>query len=222
MGHTQFMPSSYINYAIDGDGDGIANLWESEKDALASAANFLQKLGWKPGLRWGREVKLPTDFDFSLANAQRRPLSEWQEFGITRTSGEQLGQSDLQAKLIVPAGFNGPAFLAYDNFNVIRRWNNSEFYAVAVGRLATRINGGGELYKALPEVPTFSIAKMADVQRKLNKLGFEVGGADGIMGPVTRDGIRRFQSANGLTADGFPSTETIDLLVALADAKDGV
>ena len=216
MGHTQFMPSSYTQYAIDGDGDGVANLWESEADALTSAANFLHKLGWKAGIRWGREVLLPEGFDFNLANAREKTVTEWHALGIKRSDSKPLGNSDIQGKLIVPAGFTGPAFLAYDNYNIIRRWNNSQSYAIAVGRLATRINGGGELVTPLPEVPTLSIAKMMEIQRYLNQLGFDVGGADGVMGPATRDGLRRFQEANGLIADGFPSSKTIDLLTKLS------
>lgn len=216
MGHTQFMPSSYTNYAIDGDGDGRSDLWESEKDALTSAANFLHKLGWKAGLRWGREVKLPQNFDYSLANSDTKSLSEWQALGILRTNDEPLGTLDIMAKLIVPSGHEGPAFLAYDNFNVIKRWNNSEFYAIAVGRLATRIRGGAGLFQSLPKVSTFSIDKMAQIQGSLNKLGFNVGSTDGIMGPATRDGIRQFQAANKLVADGFPSNETLTLLETLA------
>lgn len=220
MGHTQFMPSSYTNYAIDGDGDGRADLWGSEKDALTSAANFLHRLGWKPGLRWGREVKLPQNFDYSLANTGKKSLSEWQALGVTRTDDAPLGSLDLKAKLVVPSGHQGPAFLAYENFNVIKRWNNSEFYAIAVGRLATRIKGGAGLYRALPEMDTFSIAKMAQIQRKLNSMGYDVGGADGIMGPATRDGIRQFQAANALVADGFPSNETIALIDKLANSPN--
>jgi len=209
MGHTQFMPSAYTNYAIDGDNDGKIDLWNSEKDALASAAHFLWKLGWKPGLRWGREVIIPQGFDYTLANSDYRPLLEWSELGVTKTDGNDLGKLDIPAKLIVPAGHQGPAFIAYHNFKIILRWNNSEFYGIAVGELATQIIGGAGLSKPLPELPQYSIAQMADLQRQLNSLGYDVGGADGIIGPATRAGIRNFQASSGLIADGFPSPETL-------------
>lgn len=213
MGHTQFMPTAYTNYAIDGDGDQQIDLWNSEKDALASAANFLWKLGWKPGLRWGREVTLPEDFDFTLANKQYRPLNEWSSLGITKTDGGKLGELDIPARLLVPAGHQGPAFIAYHNFKIILRWNNSEFYGIAVGELATQIAGGTGLSRPLPELPKYSIAEMANMQRALNSAGFDVGGADGIIGPSTREGIRAFQTSNGLIADGFPSPETLEAIM---------
>lgn len=209
MGHTQFMPTTYTEYAIDGDGDGKIDLWASEKDALASAANFLWRLGWKPGMRWGREVILPEGFDYTLANSQDKTISEWKKLGISRGDKQTLPDSDISARLRVPAGHQGPAFLSYDNFKIIMRWNNSEFYAIAVGQLANRIAGGAGLHASLPDLPRYSIADMANLQRKLNEKGFDVGGADGIMGPATREGIRQFQSKSGLVADGFPSPETI-------------
>jgi membrane-bound lytic murein transglycosylase B len=215
MGHTQFMPTAYTKYAIDGDADGKIDLWNSEKDALASAANFLNKLGWKPGLRWGREVALPTGFDYAKVSNEKQAISHWTQLGITKANGKTLGQSDIPSKLIVPAGHEGPAFLAYHNFNVILRWNNSEFYGIAVGQLANRIIGNDELSKALPELPKYSIKQMAEMQRKLNTLGFDVGGADGIIGPATRAGIREFQSRNGLIADGFPSSDTFNAILSL-------
>jgi len=216
MGHTQFMPSAYTNYAIDGDGDGIVNLWESEKDALASAAHFLWKLGWTPGLRWGREVSLPTGFDYSLAGKTPKPLSEWAQLGILKTNGDSLATLDIPARLIIPAGADGPAFLAYANFRTILRWNNSQFYGIAVGRLAERIAGAPKLSAPLPNLPKYSIAEMANVQRRLNKLGFDVGGADGIIGPATRAGLRDFQRQNGIIADGFPSVATLAKLKEMA------
>nr|WP_136251388.1 lytic murein transglycosylase [Ningiella ruwaisensis] len=217
MGHTQFMPSAYTHYAIDGDGDGLVNLWESEKDALASAAHFLWKLGWTPGLRWGREVLLPSDFDYTLAGAERKTVSQWSALGLKKADGSGLGNADIEAKLLVPAGSKGPAFLAYANFRTILRWNNSEFYGIAVGRLADRIAGAPALVASLPELPSYSIAQMAQVQRNLNQLGFDVGGADGIIGPATRAGIRAFQAQNGLIADGFPSPETLLLIAEQAE-----
>lgn len=216
MGHTQFMPTTYTNYAIDGDGDGTIDLWNSEQDALASAANFLWKLGWNPGLRWGREVKLPDNFDYKLANKEVMSISEWKALNIVQGNGTVLPYSDIDARLRVPAGHEGPAFLTYANFRIIMRWNNSEFYAIAVGQLANQIAGGGGLIASLPELPSFSISKMAEVQRKLNEIGIEVGGADGIMGPATREGIRQYQAANGLVADGFPSPATIESILSKA------
>lgn len=215
MGHTQFMPTAYTNYAIDGDGDGVVNLWESEKDALSSAAHFLWKLGWTPGVRWGREVLLPENFDYSLTGQSSKSIAEWADMGITKADKSSLGNANIQAKLLVPAGASGPAFLTYGNFKTILRWNNSEFYGIAVGQLANRIIGDAALVAPLPDLPTYSIAQMAAVQRHLNQLGFDVGGADGIIGPATRAGIRAFQASSGLIADGFPSAETVKKLKAL-------
>jgi membrane-bound lytic murein transglycosylase B len=213
MGHTQFMPTAYTKYAIDGDGDDKIDLWNSEKDALASAANFLNKLGWKPGLRWGREVVLPAGFNYASISNERKPISHWSDLSITKVNGTTVGQSDIPSKLIVPAGHEGPAFLAYHNFKVILRWNNSEFYGIAVGQLANRILGNDELSKALPDLPKYSISQMAQMQRKLNSMGINVGGADGIIGPATRAGIREFQSSNDMIADGFPSTSTFNAIL---------
>ena len=113
----------------------------------------------------------------------------------------------------MPAGHQGPAFIAYHNFKIILRWNNSEFYGIAVGELATQIAGGTGLSRPLPELPKYSIAEMANMQRALNSAGFDVGGADGIIGPSTREGIRAFQTSNGLIADGFPSPETLEAIM---------
>lgn len=214
MGHTQFMPTTYTNYAIDGDNDGVIDLWDSEEDALASAANFLWQLGWKPGLRWGREVFLPSKFDYSLANKEVKTLTDWKALGISQANGRALPNSDIEARLRVPAGHEGPKFLSYSNFSIIMRWNNSEFYAIAVGQLANQIAGGGGLVATLPDMPSFKISEIAKLQAKLNTLGYDVGGADGIMGPATREGIRQFQANHNLVADGFPSPSTIDKIMS--------
>ncbi|MDM7862282.1 lytic murein transglycosylase [Alteromonas sp. ASW11-36] len=208
MGHTQFMPSTYTQYAVDGDGDGVIDLWNSEADALTSAANFLARLGWQSGSRWGREIVLPDTFDYSLAGYNnRRTLTEWQSTGITMTDGSVLPESELLATLRVPAGHAGPAFLTYANFRTIMRWNNSEFYAIAVGHLADRIVNGPGLSVELPNLPPLSRVDIMQLQRALTQLGFDVGGVDGIMGPGTRAGIRAYQVHHNLIADGFPSVE---------------
>ena len=208
MGHTQFMPSTYTAYAIDGDGDDRVDLWNSEQDALASAANFLAKLGWQPGSRWGREVTLPETFDYSLAGKKyRQPLNEWSELGVQTANAEALPDSDIVATLRIPAGHLGPKFLTYQNFNIIMRWNNSEFYAIAVGNLADQIIHGSAIVAELPALPAISRVDIRQMQRQLSALGFDVGGADGIMGPSTRAGLRAYQAKHGLIADGFPSPE---------------
>ena len=213
MGHIQFMPTAYIKYAKDGDADGKVDLWNNELDALASAANFLQNLGWKTGFRWGREVLLPENFNYQLAGkSQPQPLSFWSQLQVTQVSGKTLGDSDLKAALLIPAGHTGSAFMVYSNFDVILRWNNSEYYGIAVGHLADRIRGQGALSKPLPELPNYTLTEMQQFQDKLNQLGFDVGEADGILGPATRKGVRGFQITVGLIADGYPSFETMQAL----------
>ncbi|WP_240630560.1 lytic murein transglycosylase [Alteromonas sediminis] len=212
MGHTQFMPSAYQNYAIDGDGDGTINLWQSEQDALASAANFLSQLGWKPGFRWGREVQLANGFDYALiGRSNKRSVSEWAKLGVSKADGSSLGQADIKGYLVVPSGHTGPKFLVYDNFRTIMRWNNSEFYAIAVGHLADKIAGAVDLVTPLPELPTYSLASIKKLQTFLNENGIDVGRPDGILGPMTREGIRTAQRRNSMTADGFPSKELMDM-----------
>lgn len=219
MGHTQFMPSTYTQYAVDGDGDGVIDLLNSEADALTSAANFLARLGWQSGSRWGREIKLHDSFDYSQAGYKnRRTITEWQSTGITMTDGSALPNSDLLATLRVPAGHAGPAFLTYVNFRIIMRWNNSEFYAIAVGHLADRIINAPALSAELPDLPPLSRADIMQLQRALTQLGFAVGGVDGIMGPGTRAGIRAYQAQHELIADGFPSNELRQHVLTQLDA----
>ena len=213
MGHTQFMPSAYMNYAIDGDGDGQINLWESEEDALASAANFLSQLGWQPGFRWGREVNLPENFDYrDTGYKNRQAITNWDQMGITKANGESLGSSDEKGYVVVPAGHNGPAFIAYHNFRIIMRWNNSEFYAISVGKLADKIAGEAGLIKPLPELPAYERNDIIKLQTALNELGYDVGKPDGIIGPATRSGIREYQLSKNLVADGFPGLDVMEAI----------
>lgn len=220
MGHTQFMPTAYMLYASDGDKDGKIDLWNSELDALASAANFLNHLGWKSGFKWGREVSLPAAFDYQLAGKDStQALAFWSKQGVNRASGQDLGIADLQASLLLPAGYEGPAFLVYDNFDVILRWNNSEYYGIAVGHLADRIANKAVLSKALPELPNYTLTEMQQLQGKLNELGFDVGVADGILGPATRKGLRGFQVSRGMIADGYPAPDVVEALMTETGKK---
>lgn len=219
MGHTQFMPSAYMNYAIDGDGDGQINLWDSEEDALASAANFLSQLGWQPGFRWGREVNLPENFDYrDTGYKNRQAITNWDQMGITKANGESLGSSDEKGYVVVPAGHNGPAFIAYHNFRIIMRWNNSEFYAISVGKLADQIAGEAGLIKPLPELPAYERNDIIKLQTALNELGYDVGKPDGIIGPATRSGIREYQLSKNLVADGFPGLDVMESIGIFSEA----
>jgi len=219
MGHTQFMPSAYMNYAIDGDGDGQINLWDSEEDALASAANFLSQLGWQPGFRWGREVNLPKNFDYrDTGYKNRQAITNWDQMGITKANGESLGSSDEKGYVVVPAGHNGPAFIAYHNFRIIMRWNNSEFYAISVGKLADQIAGEAGLIKPLPELPAYERNDIIKLQTALNELGYDVGKPDGIIGPATRSGIREYQLSKNLVADGFPGLDVMEAIGVFSEA----
>jgi membrane-bound lytic murein transglycosylase B len=221
VGHTQFMPGNYRRFAVDGDGDGKIDLWDSIPDALTSAANFLKNLGWQPRERWGREVRLPEHFPYqALVEKRKRPLKEWRELGLTTAQGAKLPVEDMQATLILPAGHTGPAFLAYDNFNVIMGWNRSEFYALSVGHLADRINGAGRLAVTPPEQPRLTIAQIQALQERLKELGFKEGEADGILGPATREAIRAYQKQHNLIPDGFPHPSLFKALNVSLDNPD--
>lgn len=214
MGHVQFMPSSFLKNAVDFDGDNKRDLWNSTPDAMASAAKFLQSLGWQTSERWGREVKLPANFPFLEAGLKNtKPMSEWAKLGVKRADNSPLPATDINASLLVPAGHQGPAFLVYDNFNVIMRWNRSEFYAIAVGQLADQIAGGGKLIQPPPEnVPRLHRNQVIALQEELNRKGFNAGTPDGILGPGTRRAISEFQDKQGMVADGFPGKEVLGLL----------
>jgi peptidoglycan lytic transglycosylase B len=205
MGHVQFMPSAYQHYAVDGDGDGKQDLWGSIPDAMFSAGNFLKHLGWQAGVRWGREVILPEGFDYALANTGKpSPLSEWRDLGIKDVFGQPLANSDIATRLVVPSGHRGPAFVTYQNFDVIMGWNHSEYYALSVGRLADRISGAGKLQNRPPDADLkISRERVLQLQQNLNTLGYDAGEPDGVPGPMTRSAISRYQQSKGVIADGY-------------------
>lgn len=210
MGQTQFMPSVYLAHAVDGDGDGRANLWRSAEDALSSAARYLGSMGWESGFRWGREVSLPSDFDYSVAGRDRpRPLSSWRELGVTSVAGELVPALAIDAALLVPAGSDGPAFLVYDNFDAIMRWNRSEFFALAIGHLADRIAGAGGLKHPPPTAEPLTRDQLRAIQIALTENGFDAGPPDGVPGSATRTAIRAFQTSRNLVADGYADAELL-------------
>ena len=204
MGNVQFMPTNVATYGIDADQDGEIGLWDNTQDIFASAANFLQKIGWHRGERWGREVSIPQNFDYQLATLKnKKTVNEWQALGVRTAQGQDLPSSTLNASLILPMGYNGPAFLAYRNFRAILRWNHSILYALSVGHLSDRLAGTSQLYAKPITEPSLSRADVMLIQTQLNKLGFDTGEPDGISGPKTRNATRQFQRANSLPIDGY-------------------
>jgi membrane-bound lytic murein transglycosylase B len=214
MGQTQFIPSSFLSMAVDGDGDGRRDLWASSADALASAANLLVKGGWVRGQSWAREVTVPADFDYSLVEGPRETPDWWAQRGVVRADGQPWSDLDRNAPagLIAPSGANGPIFLAFPNHFAIRKYNNSTAYALGVGLLADAIAGGGQLVRAWPAETPLALDDRLAAQRALAKLGFDPGQPDGVIGVNTRTALRAWQKARGLTADGYLSLDMVSRL----------
>jgi len=218
MGQTQFLPSSFLSTAVDGDGDGRRDIWNSPADALASAADLLAKGGWVRGQGWAREVTVPADFDFALSEGPKEVPAWWADKGVKRADGLPWSTADqaAPAQLLAPAGAAGPVFLLFPNHFVIRKYNNSVAYALAVGLLADRISGQGQLVKAWPSETPLSLADRMTAQRALAALGFDPGAPDGVVGMGTRAQLRAWQKARGLTADGYLSPAMVEKLKAEA------
>ena len=218
MGQTQFIPSSFLATAVDGDGDGKRDIWGSSTDALASAANLLVKGGWTPGQGWAREVIAPPGFDFSLTEGPKETPAWWAERGVVRADGLPWTTADLAApaQLVAPAGAKGPLFLLLPNHFAIRKYNNSIAYALGVGLLADRFGGMEPLKTAWPAEAPLSLVDRMTAQRALAAAGFNPGQPDGVVGMGTRSALRAWQKARGLTADGYLSPEMVQRLKAEA------
>lgn len=210
FGQTQFVPTTFLKYAVDGDDDGRIDLWHSPADALASTANYLQQSGWQPGQVWGEEVQLPADFAYANANlANRKTVAEWEQLGIRAMPGQQMPTGDELGSIILPAGYRGPAFLVLNNFNVLLKYNSAIPYALAVGLLADRIRGSAGVRASWPtDEAALDRSSAIALQEGLTGLGFPTGGTDGVLGPLTAEAIRSYQLARGLPADGY-ATETL-------------
>lgn len=213
FGQTQFEPSSFMEHAVDGDGDGQIDLWHSSADALASAASLLAAYGWQRGEPWGYEITLPAGFAYETADLDRpRPVTEWQAQGVRKADGSILTGAGAGA-IFLPAGAQGPAFLVLANFRAVMKYNAAAAYALAVCHLADRLEDRGEIQAAWPRnAPQLSHGQRVALQQALVSHGFAVGVIDGIIGNNTRVAIRQFQKQNGLIADGFATRELLDRL----------
>ncbi|MEJ1130055.1 lytic murein transglycosylase [Variovorax sp. CCNWLW225] len=213
MGQTQFLPSNFLAYAVDADGDGRRDIWGSMPDVVASTANFLSRSGWQAGVPWGVEVRLPPGFDYGRADTSvRQSSAQWAGEGLRAIDDQPLPEF-AEATVLLPAGARGPAFLIGPNFRAVLRYNNSTNYALAVGLLAQRLGGGPGVQAPWPrDLPALSRSQMVELQTALNQRGFATGAADGVMGPATREGLRRYQRSVGLPADGYPSAELLQRL----------
>jgi membrane-bound lytic murein transglycosylase B len=218
MGNTQFLPSTYVNHAVDRDGDGRVDLWGSLPDVFASSANFLASSGWKRGQPSHDEVTLPANFDYARIDlSAERPVREWHALGVRRADGRALADYGEHGSIALPAGHRGPAFLLWPNYKVILMWNRSQLYALSVGELARQIAGGIGLRRP-PPADDQPLAREAvfDLQSRLQRLGHYTDDIDGLLGPRTRAALRDFQVRAGVVADGYPTPDTLSRLRAAA------
>ncbi|SDZ77238.1 lytic murein transglycosylase [Acidovorax soli] len=213
MGHTQFLPSVFLAYAVDADGDGHRDIWGSIPDVAASTAHFLSRSGWQAHEPWGAEVRLPPAFDHARADLSvQQTTAQWENEGIQALDGQRLPALGA-ASIVAPAGARGPALLVGANFRTILRYNNSIHYALAVALLSQQIGGGAAVAGAWPrDLEPLSRAQMQALQEALNLRGFAAGTPDGVMGPATRAGLRAFQRSIGTAQDGYPTLELLQRL----------
>ena len=206
MGHMQFMPSTFQAYAVDGDGDGRIDVWQSLPDAMHSAGHYLQRAGWRANEPVALEVRLPEGFDWRQARAAHPiPVAEWAARGVLRADATPLPTVSGRAAIVLPQGWQGPAFMVFDNFDVVMRWNRSVSYALSVAQLAHQLAGGNAQVGPTGETGALSTAQLKAMQQALNEMGYDAGPADGLLGPRTQTAIRLYQVANQLPADGYPA-----------------
>ena len=214
FGPTQFMPTSFKRFAVDGDGDGRRDVVDSPTDLIASTANNLKKDGWQTGQSWGYEVVIPKGFNYMLADrSKQKTMAEWEALGIKRPGGKAFPRGDEKAYLLVPAGYQGPGFLMMQNFRVIMKYNPAEAYALAIGHLSDRFRGGTPFVQSWPrQEAVLSRAERLELQELLLKKGFDGGTPTGRLGAKTRAAVRDFQASVGLIPDGFATTSILGRL----------
>ena len=218
MGQTQFMPDNFLRLGVDQTGDGKVDIWGSDADSLASAANLLADAGWKRGQTWGYEVVLPPGFDYAQADGPRQPWAYWSQRGVTLARGGAPTSAEAleEAVILLPQGARGPAFLVLPNHYVIRRYNNSVSYALGIGLTADGIAGKPGLVASWPDDAPLSREQRIGAQRALTALGYDTQGFDGVIGANTRAALRRWQIATGKVADGYLTADLADELIRRA------
>ena len=216
FGPTQFMPTAFKRFAVDGDGDGRRDVVDNPTDLIFSTANNLKKDGWQSGQSWGYEVVLPKDFNFLLADkAKAMAVPQWENLGLRRAGGQPFPRIAEKDYLLAPAGADGPGFLMLQNFRVIMKYNPAEAYAMAIGHFADRLRGGPPFVQPWPrQERVLSRAERLELQRLLVQRGFYQGTPDGQFGGQTREALRNFQTSIGAAADGFASSAVLDQLRA--------
>ncbi len=211
MGHTQFMPTSYLEYAVDFTGDGRRDIWSDDPtDALASTAAYLKSFGWTTGQPWGVEVKIPDGFNYTLAKRSiTKDPSAWAQMGVVDLNGRAVPDHG-PASVLLPAGGNGAAFLIFENFAVIEKYNSADAYVIGVGHLSDRIKGGPAIQTAWPrEDRALTLKERKELQTRLTQQGFDTQGIDGKIGPLTIEAVRSFQLSSGLKPDGYASLNVL-------------
>ena len=206
LGQTQFLPSDYYHRGVDYDGDGKVDMFKSVPDVLASTANLLVHFGWRRGEPWMTEVRAPRQLPWDQADVTiKHPRSQWAAWGVTLANGKKLKSDGMPASLHLPMGRNGPAFLVYKNFDIYREWNKSNIYSTTAAYFATRLAGAPPVRKGNAAVTGLSFKQIKQLQRKLVKRGYDVGGVDGFLGLKTRAAVKDVQLKLGVPADSFPT-----------------
>jgi lytic murein transglycosylase len=213
IGQTQFLPTRYLDHAIDYDGDGRIDLFRDDEDVIGSTANYMRHLGWRPNEPWLEEVRITGDLPWDQADlAIKLPRSKWADWGITYPDGRPVANDDMPASLLLPMGRFGPAFLAYPNFDIYTEWNNSLTYATTAAYLATRIDGAGPMSTGRGHIPELGDAETKEVQRLLAARGYDVGKVDGLVGEKTRAAVKDMQLKFKMPADSYPTPELLSAL----------
>lgn len=218
MGHTQFIPTSYLAFAVDFTGDGKRDIWSDDPaDALASTAAYLARSGWQSGRPWGLEITLPRGFDYSQTGDRvKKSVADWQALGVRTVTGGGLPDHGT-ASVLLPAGARGAAFLIFRNFNVIERYNSADAYVIGIGHLADRLKGGPVIQAAWPRNDrALKVDERLELQAQLTKAGFDPGGVDGKIGPNTIAAVKAFQRSIGMVPDGYASLDILKRLRAAA------